>query len=71
MTVVVTVTKTGTIILANEQLTHKSFPSAFYADAFSYACCENTASTLPALFSFVKASLSIGSTGTSFKTCLL
>ena len=69
MTVLVSVTKTGTITMTNEQLIQKSFLS-FYADAFSFPY-ESSTSTSPALFSFKKITSSIGSTGASFTTGLL
>ena len=46
MTVLATVTETQTITMTNEQLIQKnSSYLSFYADAYSYACCESSAST--------------------------
>ena len=52
--------------MTDEQLIQRSFPYLIYADEFSYTCCESSASTSPAPFSFVKMSLLFGSTGASF-----
>ena len=46
MTVLVTITKTGTITMTNRQLIQKNFPYlGFNADVFYYAYCESSAST--------------------------
>ena len=72
MTVLITLTITGTIRMTNKQIIQKCFNYlSFYADVFSYACSESSASTSPALFSFVKTSASNGRIGASLTTGLL